>query len=194
MTAPYEVNPMPAVLDVRCPRCGGPARYDHAGIACIKRRENVDFFRRSRDFSTARVDTAGGKAHVAVLWHGLNRRDAHTMPPLPGDETLDSWLRDRHTGPHPDAGVITCPGCGLRRKHRLDWPQDAWFQIAYRGHVLWAFTRDHGLELLDYVRAQNRCRGRYRYRAFLMKVPTLFLTARARGDVAKKLEALLKSP
>ncbi|NHK27055.1 hypothetical protein FF098_003945 [Parvularcula flava] len=184
---------MPSSLDVTCPRCGGHARYEHAEIALINRKKNIDFFRHSRDFSTARVETHGGKANAAILWHGLHRKDPLTVPPLPREERLDDWIRNRNIGPKLDAGVIACPACGLRRKHLLDWPHDALFQIEHRGKLLWAFTRDHALELLDYVRSESRSRGQYRHKVFLMKVPTHFLTAKARDDVSKKLEALLKS-
>jgi hypothetical protein len=81
----------------------------------------------------------------------------------------------------------------MRRKHRLDWPADAFFQIAFRGRVLWAFDRATMQSLIDYVEAVDRKPVRRRGRqGFLMKVPTHFLVAKSRDRVAKKLRDRLR--
>ena len=194
MTRPYSYNPMPVVLDITCPQCRKPARFEHAEARPIARRDNVGHFRKSQDFDVVKAkDASGGIANCAIYWHGLNRQDAATRPGLPEGEKQDGWQHPRGYTPRLDHGVASCTACGLRRKHALAWPKDALYQADYRGHVLWAYNREHAGELLDYIRSTTRNRHDYTFQASLMKVPSVFLSAKAREAVAKKLELLLKS-
>ena len=85
-----------------------------------------------------------------------------------------------------------CAKCGLNCKHELDWPGDAFFQIEYRNNILWAFDRDTAIVLLKYIASEDRDRHRYGHRMlFLMKVPSMFLSKKARETVVKKLSAVL---
>jgi hypothetical protein len=79
----------------------------------------------------------------------------------------------------------------MRGKRRLNWPDDGFYSIAYRGQVLWAYHRESALELQHYLLSTNREVSRYRWASFLLHVPTLFKTRKARVAVAKQLQRLL---
>lgn len=74
----------------------------------------------------------------------------------------------------------------------LDWPSHAFFQIAFKGRVLWAFDREFAVALLGFVEASDRDFGKHKFRSSLMKVPKVFLEKGARVEVAKRLRRILK--
>ena len=82
-------------------------------------------------------------------------------------------------------------------KHKLDWPEEAYFQVSYKGKVLWAYDRKTASKLLNYIKSDDR-RKRIELQpsyivqdAFLRKIPEHFQTAKARKAIAKKLEKIL---
>lgn len=77
----------------------------------------------------------------------------------------------------------------MRWRHVFEWPQDAHFQIEYRGQVLWAFERSSMVALIDFVASTDRRNTRRPSAGFLMKVPSHFLVAKALAPVLKKLRA-----
>jgi hypothetical protein len=91
-----------------------------------------------------------------------------------------------------DRGALVCHACGLRRRHVLEWPREAWFQIEYRCQVLWALGRASALALLEHVRSADRRRRRGPWSSMLLHVPTVFLEASAREAVAKRLALRLE--
>ena len=86
---------------------------------------------------------------------------------------------------------MRCEPCGARGKHRLKWPDDAYYLIAHRGHVLWAFNRESAMELQHYLLFTKRDVSRYLWAAFLLRIPTIFKTHKAREAIAKQLQRLL---
>ena len=90
-----------------------------------------------------------------------------------------------------DLGVLICPKCFLRRKHLLRWPQEAYFQIDYRDQTLWAFDRQMALDLLGFIKSDERDRHAFQYSYSLRKTPSYFLTAKGRPAIVKKLEQVL---
>ena len=109
-----------------------------------------------------------------VLWSGDDqRRD-------PGGYRL------RHQG------VVRCPACHRVARHRLRWPADAYFQWSIRGQTLWAWNAGDARVLLHYVESTLRAPERYPGHAkSLRELPAVFLTARNRGLVARRIRATL---
>ena len=52
MTGNYVWNPMPHIVDVRCPECGGYAEFEFAEMVRIKLKKDVEFFKKSKLFET----------------------------------------------------------------------------------------------------------------------------------------------
>ena len=194
MTGPYEWNPMPHIVSVRCPDCGAQAKFEFAEGRRIELRKDIAYFQTSKDFDYATVrDYGGGNCHVAVYYHGLGRRALGSINDLPDGYTQDDWQHSRYLMRSHDShtGAISCAKCGLQITHHLDWPTDAFFQIEFWGNVLWAFDRESASELLTYIASEDRTRQNFVYKSFLMEIPTVFLTRKARETVVKKLAAVL---
>ena len=195
MTYPYELNPRPNKIAVICPHCGKEAEFEFAVSNLIRRREHVDWFKAHDAFTYVKAQSGGGGGyqHHAVFYPGL----------MPGrlsaiDDWPDGYGPEMWTPREPwvyyaraRAGSVVCRACGHQSKTTLDWPNDAWFQILYRNQILWAFNRDMAVELLSYIADTNRTREGRKYRSFLMKVPSQFLTAKARDTVVKRWTARL---
>lgn len=180
---------MPHVLDVICPDCRGPARFEFATGIPVDRKDR-DWFRRSRAFEMRKVERHDGARHVVAMhYRGLRGPSLDVISDMPAAHSPADWHHSRYhvrtTTAH--EGTVTCSACALRRKHRLDWPRDAWFQIEYRGRVLWAFDRDMALRLLSHIQGKMRPSPD----AQLLKVPAHFRTAKARNEVARRLRARL---
>lgn len=195
MTEAYDWNPMPHRVSIRCPDCGAPAEYEFAEIVRIKLAADVEFFQKSDAFEHQLFeDSCGGRWHGAVFYHGLRGSTLSMIRDLPEGYRPEDWEHSRYLlrSHGLDIGSVTCHACGCRKKHSLNWPDEAYFQIAYRGKVLWAFDRESATVLLDYIRSGIRQRDR-EWRAFLRHVPSHFLQKKAREEVTKKLGKLLGS-
>ncbi len=196
MTESYEWNPMPHCLAVVCPDCGSEAKFELAEIRRINLRKDVEYFKKSKDFEFARTtDYGGGFCNVAIYFHGLKQSALSALQDLPEGYEPGDWEHSPYLyrTPGHDLGTIVCNSCHMRRKHVLNWPDDAYFKIDHKNGVLWAFDREYASELLRYIRSEDRDRGKFRHRASLMKVPTKFLTAKVRESVARALDRILSA-
>src|SRR5207302_1888960 len=102
--------------------------------------------------------------------------------PTPGNQLDWEW------------GVSSCSKCGYQSKHKLSWPDEAYYASDYRGQTLWAWTRGHAQALKSFVESNERNPWRYPgYVPFLFHVPKVFLLAKNRGAVSKRLRHMLES-
>ena len=88
-----------------------------------------------------------------------------------------------------DEGVLTCKSCPAVRRYKLNWPEDAYFQITYKGQRLWAYNREFAVSLLDYL--ESEMRASTNSRPFLNSVPAVFQTSKARPNVVRALKQKL---
>jgi len=86
-----------------------------------------------------------------------------------------------------DFGVIACPGCGLRRKHQLDWPKDAFYKAELSMGLLWAYSRQHLVQIRHHVAGDRVPRGNLD----MNRVPKEFILLRHRTRVLKAIDELL---
>lgn len=85
-------------------------------------------------------------------------------------------------------GVISCGRCGFRKKHCLNWPNDAYFRFDTVAGELWAYTREHLVQIYRYVSGD-----RHRQSAFdLNRLPKEFLLARHRDRLLRQIELFLE--
>ena len=100
MTGIYDWNPMPHVLDVRCPSCRGCARFEFAEVVRIKLLQDVPFFQASAQFEYAFFlsNWAGQNWHGAIYFPGLHGSATTTIHGLPEGYEAAAWehskLRD----------------------------------------------------------------------------------------------------
>ncbi len=194
MTRPYEWRPIPHCVDIVCPVCRQRAAFEFAEVSKIALRSDIPFFRENRLFEyTQFTDSCGHTWHAAVYFEGLHGPPQRTLADLPDGYSAEDWkhpryLRSRDEWP---VGSFQCNHCHTRRMHRLHWPQEAFYSISYRHHVLWAFHRESAVDLMHYLDSPERNRSPYRWSSFLLYVPTVFKVRKARESVVKQLHDLL---
>lgn len=194
MTEPYEINPMAAELDVVCPSCGGRAGFVFALGALIRSKDARDWFALQVGFEVFKVEDGAGQVQYQALYY----------PGLQGDQLahIDDWPEGQSVGDFAPTdgpyrkrggkrGVVICGSCAARRKAVLNWPDDAFYKVDHLGQSLWAFNRDHLQSMRDYIASEDRDRSRHAYPLALMKIPSVFLTTKARGPMVKKIDKAL---
>lgn len=191
MTYRYEWNPMPREVAVACPECGKEAAHESARWAAIRLKKDIPFFKRSRVFEYVHDPSPTGFSHFALYFPRLHG-PVEAVGKLPEGYKPEDWSPSRYGTPfHSRLGTIYCPACGLLRRHCLDWPKEAFYQVDIRGRTLWAFNRAYAQELQDYIQSKDRDRRRYKSRLALDVIPKHFMTAKVRNEAAKKLGKLL---
>jgi hypothetical protein len=180
---------------VKCPGCSNEATFEFAELIQIPHREDIPYFQNSRHFDYEKATRGSiGLHHYAWYYHGLGRKQLALIDDLPEGYDPAFWdhLRFSYHSHGTDRGTIYCTSCDYRRKHVLNWPDDAYFSIVYKDSILWAFHREMVTELLKFIASDDRDFRKFRYRSSLMKIPKVFLTAKARDHVVKKLEAKIQ--
>ncbi|HEX8395027.1 MAG TPA: hypothetical protein VF665_21955 [Longimicrobium sp.] len=164
--------PWDAPLEIRCPRCEGPARWEEPfEFISSARREAIP-----DDEAAALKPWSGWRVRErfpsVVAWQAPNRGAGYQL------------YRD---------GVVLCDACHHVGKHRLRWPADALFRWSIRGETLWAFHREHARVLLHYIGGALRDPSRYpRYAKGLRKLPATAIAARNRERIARLIEGTLR--
>ena len=194
MTGTYEWNPTPHRVDVTCPTCRCRAEFEFAEIVRITLKTDVEFFQVSDLFEYQQFqDSCGHFWHGALYFEGLHGSPRKAVHELPLGYSPEDWEHKRYLRSSHGLGVgsIRCEHCEMRGKYKLNWPDDAYYSIAYRNQVLWAFHRESALELQHYLLSTKRDVSPYRWASFLLHVPTVFKTHKAREAVGKQLQRLL---
>lgn len=92
------------------------------------------------------------------------------------------------------AGKYSCRSCATTAAHSVNWPEDAFYKVEYRGNLLWAQTRKMMEDIRDYISAgadRDATRKSSAYFVKLALIPKEFLNAKARAPILKKIDALL---
>jgi len=193
LTHPAEWNPIPHRLEILCPHCQSCAAFEFAEVVRIQKKSDIHAFEDHPQLEYHRLSDprSGQDWHAAVHFPGLQG------PPhdLPHGYTASDWEHSPYLRGEVGLGwgSVRC-GCGVRQKHTLQWPKEAYFQIEYRGQSLWAFHRESVIDLRNYIQAAHRNLEDYRWRAMLRHVPSVFLAAKARKTVVKRLDRCLTGP
>ena len=194
-------------VTIRCPDCArnnkkSEARFIFSRVHKIQNKD-LDYFQRSKSFEVRRFqDSCGGYWKGAVHYPGIGTA-LEAATDLPEGYAPHHWKHRQgllYFGYLKDTGVVHCRTCHRRKKHRLNWPEEAYFQVEYKGQTLWAYDREYALKLLHYIDGTGRKKrltgpnGEQDYHVqdfFLRKIPTHFQTAKARPIVVKKLRRVL---
>jgi len=200
---------MRTFLDINCPDCGSFASFEFAHQALILKNSDKTYFEDSKNFKVFE-----GRDHMSylyryALYYPRVSNALGNISDLPDGYSETSWrpVRFHGTGKNHarftsvnDEGVLFCKTCPTARRHVLNWPKEAYFQITYRGQKLWAYNREFALRLLKYLESNERMKtmvstnGERATNPFLNSVPTLFQTAKARPIVVRDLKRILGHP
>jgi hypothetical protein len=202
MTEPLDVPYMPNQVDVKCPECSSKAIFQFAQIIKISRKEDIDYFKNSKIFDYQQFDTPTGRLHAAIFYHGLH--SVNEIKNLPEGYSIDifekapNWDRTHKAYSSEPAlinivnmGATYCTTCGYRRKAKLHWPEDAYYQCSIKNHTLWAFNKEYLVALIDYIQSSHRHRPE-EYYLFLLHLPSIFLERKNRETIVKKLTRMLE--
>lgn len=194
MTMPYEDNPMPNEVAVTCASCGEEALFAFMECIKIKLNQDINYFKQSKIFDYKKTIYDGVGINLACYYHRLDQNSFPEIDDLPEGYFSSDWgqkysYRDMFNFKH---GAMVCSSCGVRRKHDLSWPNEAYFSIDYKGNYLWAYDRSHAVELLDYIASKDRDRSKYKHRSFLLHLPAIFQTHKARDYIIKHMSAKLR--
>lgn len=194
MTGTYDWNPMPHQVDIRCPRCCLRAEFEFAEVRRIELKADVAFFEKSTLFEYRQFqDACGHSWHGAVYYAGLHGDPCTALGGLPTGYAPDDWSHSKYSyrSHGLDIGSVRCGHCHRRGVHKLAWPADAWYAVSHKGQLLWAFHRESALDLHDYLLSAERDVSCYRWSSFLLHVPAVFKTRKAREAVCTQLQRAL---
>lgn len=91
------------------------------------------------------------------------------------------------------SGELHCPACARRSPHVLVWPDQAYYQVEHRGQVLWALDRPMMQTFRSVIAAgADRARQGQAHRVHVARLPSVFLSARARPAMLRKIDRLLQ--
>jgi hypothetical protein len=187
----YQVRHMPNQVDIKCPECSSRAIFEFAQIIQISHKRDLDYFKNSKLFDYQKFQTSSGNSwHAAFFYHGLH--SINEIKNLPEGYSIDIFKNDSYDSrAHMfDIGAKYCTACGYRRKAKLHWPDDAYYQCSIKDHTLWAFNQEYLIALIDYIQSDHRDRHN-KYHSFLLHLPSIFLEKKNREIVVKKLNRLL---
>ena len=91
------------------------------------------------------------------------------------------------------SGKISCLGCGLVKEGEIKWPNDAYFKVDVRGSILWAWTKEHAIEIRDYLDARIRENRSEAYLTYLCHIPTHFKRRGNRSYAVNGLNAVIRN-
>ena len=196
MTCSYNWNPMPHVVEIRCPECGSAAVFEFAEVVRITLKKDVDFFKNNKLFEYRFLrDSNGSNWHAAFYFPRLHGQSTRVLRDLPAGYSFADWNHSEYLYPSHgcDWGGVECLECGLRRKHALVWPDEALYQVEFRRNTLWAFDRESALDIRDFIASSERNRAAFKWSSLLLHIPKEFLAAKARDEIVKRLNRLLVS-
>lgn len=160
-------------IDIKCPDCGALARFE----------EPFEFLSKN---NVCPDETK--PAHQWGGWAVLERFPSQISWNAPS--TSSQYLRgggDTRKGGYPllTNGLVQCSHCHSNRKHKLNWPVDAYWQWEVRGQLLWAWDKEHAQIILNFVKETARPSRR----SYSLKyIPSHFLSAKVRDLVVQKIE------
>lgn len=163
---------MPSTVAVICPRCAREATFQPP----------FEFFPE---------ETPG--AEDMIRWNNCRVRERFStlFPWADPDNPFKSlfWgTPKRKASEYPIWGVLRCGQCTLLRKHRLAWPDDAFYSVSVEGRVLWAWDRTSLIQVRDHIAATLRSK---RSHPLLKYLPRHFLVGKHRAAVSKAVNSKL---
>lgn len=190
MTYMYDWFGAPKDICITCPRCQKEAQFQFASVSYVEKKQHRAFFEQHPAFETALLYDAHAYKHkfCAIFYPALHTHPEQYLAEIPTDvrglNWSTSWLLPKH-------GVVRCSFCLSKLKYQLNWPQDAYYQIEYKGQVLWAFHRDAFVSMYDYIQSKLRDRKKSGHIIYLLHIPSHFLTQHARAEIIKKMYRVL---
>ncbi len=144
MTSAYEAGVTPDEIDIRCPKCGDPARFRFGLAGVVESKAERAAVEAHPAYELGTIVERGNNRRTVVIYHEW--LDVGERLPFNGTSLARYVFRE-----FADRGACLCGSCRFRDRHQLRWPDDALFSCEVRGETLWAWTRKHAVVLRDYI-------------------------------------------
>lgn len=195
MTGFYEFFSLPDRVEVVCPLCDGCATFTYAHVLQIEKKD-------AHLFENEQFEIKLFNQRFVHKWPGVL-----FFPPLFGAVSWREKLPEKYQGASTwehransaftdgtDLGLICCHQCMAKQKHQLEWPQDAFYSIEFKGHLLWAFNKVMMQQIRDYIQAKDRDAVFASEPIVIRHLPTVFKLAKNREGLVKKINKLIYRP
>ncbi len=186
----YEWFCLPPKLSIICPSCEKEAFFQFALVQHIQGRKFQEYYKNHPAFETMYLYDAYAYVHkfCAILYPTFHLDFEQILSDIPEQHKNFS---QRTPYLNKSYGAVTCIHCLIKRKHQLLWPEEAYYCIEYKGHVLWAPNLSIFQSIHDYIASKDRDRHKYGHYHSLLHLPQHFLTQNARTTVIKKIQTFL---
>lgn len=132
----------PESLAVRCPHCKKEATFIFAIRGGILKKQSEAFSKHRSFECDAVADRTGSIQYIARYYPGLYESNIKALHSIPCDEDPEKWSTKIYNRKDEDWGTFICNYCVIRKKHRLNWPEDAFYQWSIpKAGLLWAWNR-----------------------------------------------------
>jgi hypothetical protein len=160
-------------IDIKCPCCGELAKFEEPFEFLSKNEVRQDEMRLRHQWGSWIVIV---KFPSEINWKPPS--DSHQYLRTGGDTGKGGY-------PLLTNGLVQCSHCHSNRKHKLNWPKDAYWQWEIRGEVLWAWDKRHANIILSIIKETVRPSRR----AYNVKyIPSCFFLAKVRDLIVQKME------
>ncbi len=186
----YEWFHLPSELRIICPSCQKEATFQFAKTIHIQGRKLQEFYENHPAFETKYLYDPYAYVHkfCAIFYPAFHLDPAQILQEIPENHKNFSQNASYINN---NQGTVTCIHCLTKRKHHLQWSQEAYYCIEYKGLVLWAPNRSIFQSIHDYIASKDRDRRKYGHYHSLLHLPQHFLTQNARSTVIKKIKTFL---
>lgn len=195
MTGFYEFFSLPDRVEVVCPLCDGCATFTYAHVLQIEKKMPIYLKTSSLRSNCLTKDLPiNGPACCFFLPYSVQcLGEKNFQKKYQGASTWEHRANSAFTD-GTDLGLICCHQCMAKQKHQLEWPQDAFYSIEFKGHLLWAFNKMMMQQIRDYIQAKDRDAVFASEPIVIRHLPTVFKLAKNREGLVKKINKLIYRP
>ncbi|WP_170758859.1 hypothetical protein [Ruegeria lacuscaerulensis] len=183
-----DMASLPKTVEIECPNCQKPAKFVPAELEVRPNQSNAAEVRRDTvvmKFEHPRRNYANWHREHELIYIGLGGTSIHSPDGLypvgmHRHQLSSLW------------GTSICGNCHVPKKTKINWPQDAFFQLSFSGRLLWFYNRANVIAMLELLSGADAVGHPWGY-WFDRKLPTVFKTVRAHRQLPAKLKRMLRA-
>ncbi len=188
MTYIYQWGGMPREIEIACPLCQKKAVFQFARMIPIARKAHIPFFEKSPHFEYFH-NKNGYSRHLVIyqpaIFAELDKNKIATLGEIaPLYQSPLIWISD-------SMGAYHCFSCHSKKPHHLNWQKDAFYKTDIRGHLFWAYDKEHLLAIRDFIYSKERKEKNHAYAISLYHLPTFFKQKKMREPMLKIIDKML---
>ncbi|MEP4038139.1 hypothetical protein [Pseudophaeobacter sp.] len=180
---------------VKCTACGGSAGFQSAEVLLPVKRHEQNF--RAAGLRRMQFSKVERHYHSSFRDHYLRFTKLGQMRPVGSNHHLGSQVLSASCL----WGTSVCTVCHQHLKIKLNWPEDAYFQLSYASRRLWFYNRDHVVGMMRHL-TNATCKPQRLPNGncvadpwgywFHSELATVFKTKKARKILPARLKRMLR--